>query len=66
MNYYQLQDFNSYNSFVGFQPATGLKAPKLAAAYNHFRDFTLQYIKDNGFAAITEAFEAWSKINLID
>ena len=66
LTYQQRQDFESYYSFMEFQQATGLKAPKLAIAYYEFRTFTMQYIKDNGFGAITEAFEAWSKVNLVD
>lgn len=62
----QRQSFEAYYTFMDFQAATGLQSPALSKAYNAFRDFTMQYIKDNGFEAITEAFEVWSKDNLKD
>ncbi len=60
----QRQSFEEHYNFMDFQKATGLKAPELSHTYNAFRDFTLQYVKDNGFGSITEAFEVWSRINL--
>lgn len=64
VTYQQRQDFEAEYSFVEFQQATGYMPPQLGLAYDNFREFTIQYIKDNGFGAISEAFEAWARINL--
>lgn len=63
--YEQRQLVEAYYSFVGFAQATGLKSPLIAIAWDDFREFTWNLMKEqqsyNTAGIITEAFDRWSR-----
>ncbi len=63
LTYEQRQLVEAYYGFADFAQATGLKAPFVASAWNDFREFTWNLMKEqqsyNTDGIITEAFDRW-------
>ena len=62
---YQKELIESFYEFTAFALATGLKSPLIAFAWDDFREFTWDLMKQEESygmdGIITEAFERWSR-----